>query len=345
MNNNKDIRTSGKSIPVKATISIICIIFFYILMLSYRVGCSSYDSVIHIPKGSSLTKTAEILQTSGCLSEFESKFFIFVAKICFKQNDIHHGKYTLSGIATIGELLSIVTTPSKNMVKITVIEGWDVERIADEVRLKLNIDRDKFIKISKDVLVAKRLGINAPNLEGYLYPDTYFVSDTYDEWDLITLFVRNFKNNYKTYIKSLNPGMTINDVVTMASIIQGEAMNPDEMQTISSVYHNRLKRNMLLQADPTIQYVIPGKNRRLWNKDLKVDSPYNTYKYKGLPPGPINNPGIKALKAAVTPLETEYLYFVSDGSGNHIFNTNVKDHNKSKIHLKKKRREMRSRKK
>ena len=307
--------------------------------------CNSSESIIYIPKGSSLTKIASILHEKSCLSKFESNFFIFVAKVCFKQNDIHHGKYTFSGISTVGELLKALTTASKNRIKITIIEGWDIERVAEELKVKLDINTDKFIKICKDVLVSKRFGLNAPNLEGYLYPDTYFVSDAYDEWDLIDVFVRHFKNNYEVHIRPLKPEMTMNDVVTMASIIQGEAMNPDEMQTISSVYHNRLEKGMLLQADPTIQYAIPGKNRRLWNKDLKIDSPYNTYKYKGLPPGPINNPGIKALKAAVTPIKTNYLYFVSDGSGNHIFNTNVKDHNKSKIHLKKKRREARNKRK
>ena len=123
----------------------------------------------------------------------------------------------------------------------------------------------------------------------------------------------------------------------MASIIQGEAMYEDEMPIISSVYHNRLKRGMLLQADPTIQYIIPGKPRRLFHKDLEVDDPYNTYKYKGLPPGPINNPGLAALEAALNPVETEYLYFVSNGEGRHIFTHTVDEHNQAKLKMKQKR--------
>ena len=124
----------------------------------------------------------------------------------------------------------------------------------------------------------------------------------------------------------------------MASIIQGEAMYEDEMPIISSVYHNRLKLGMLLQADPTIQYIIPGKPRRLFNKDLEVDDPYNTYKYKGLPPGPINNPGLAALKAALNPAETKYLYFVSNGEGRHTFTHTVDEHNQAKLKMKQKRR-------
>jgi UPF0755 protein len=131
----------------------------------------------------------------------------------------------------------------------------------------------------------------------------------------------------------------------MASIIQGEAMSEDEMPTISSVYHNRLKGKMLLQADPTIQYIIPGPNRRLYNKDLRLDNPYNTYKYRGLPPGPINNPGLSALKAAAQPAKTKFLYFVADGEGRHIFTHNNEEHNEAKNVLKRKRREMKRRKK
>ena len=127
------------------------------------------------------------------------------------------------------------------------------------------------------------------------------------------------------------------EIATMASIIQGEAMYEDEMPIISSVYHNRLKLGMLLQADPTIQYIIPGKPRRLFNKDLEVDDPYNTYKYKGLPPGPINNPGLAALEAALNPVETEYLYFVSNGEGRHTFTYTADEHNQAKLKMKQKR--------
>ena len=135
--------------------------------------------------------------------------------------------------------------------------------------------------------------------------------------------------------------LNIQEIATMASIIQGEAVYDDEMPIISSIYHNRLEQDMMLQADPTIQYIIPGRPRRLYNKDLEVDSPYNTYRHKGLPPGPINNPGLKALKAAMRPAETDYLYFVSNGEGRHIFTRNNEEHNQAKLELKRKRRSKR----
>ena len=132
--------------------------------------------------------------------------------------------------------------------------------------------------------------------------------------------------------------MNMYDTVILASIIQGESKYKNDMDTISSVYHNRLNKNMLLQADPTIQYILPEKPRRLFNKDLEIDSPYNTYKYSGLPPGPINNPGYKALESAMNPDDTNYLYFVSDGEGRHVFTRTVEEHNIAKLNLKRKRK-------
>ena len=132
----------------------------------------------------------------------------------------------------------------------------------------------------------------------------------------------------------LKQSMNMIEITALASIIQGEAMFKDEMPLISSVYHNRLNKKMRLQADPTIQYIIPGKPRRLYNKDLEVESPYNTYKHKGLPPRPINNPGLEAMKAAISPADTDYLYFVSNGEGRHIFTRTAKEHNQAKLALK-----------
>ena len=212
-----------------------------------------------------------------------------------------------------------------------------MERYADELNEKLQLNKNKFLKLCRDYNFASSLGIDAPSLEGFLFPDTYILLKTYTEQDVITVLVNQFKFHYNKVNKK-NVKLNMREVITMASIIQGEAMYKDEMEIISSVYHNRLKKNMLLQADPTIQYILPGKPRRLYNKDLVIDSPYNTYKYKGLPPGPINNPGLAAINAAVNPLETKYLYFVSNLEGRHIFSYTINEHNKAKHEMKRKRR-------
>jgi UPF0755 protein len=170
------------------------------------------------------------------------------------------------------------------------------------------------------------------SFEGYLYPNTYyFYYDTSPEDIIDTLVSQFWKEFDENLISRANElGLSVHEVVTLASIIEGEAMLDNERSTISSVYHNRLKINMKLQADPTIQYIIKGPPKTLSTRDLRIKSPYNTYQNYGLPPGPINNPGIQSIKAALYPLETNYLFFVAQGDGSHAFTTNEKDHEAAK---------------
>ncbi len=139
--------------------------------------------------------------------------------------------------------------------------------------------------------------------------------------------------------------MTMHDILTLASIVEGEAILDKERPVIASVYYNRLSRGIRLQADPTIQFIIKGPPRRLLLKDLEIDSPYNTYKYKGLPPGPINNPGKLSILAAVFPAQTKYLFFVARGDGSHIFSRTAKEHARAKRKFDKVRRQVRLKKK
>ena len=145
---------------------------------------------------------------------------------------------------------------------------------------------------------------------------------------LLSEFWKQF--DIKLQNRAIELGFTVHEVLTLASIIEGEAMLNDERAIISSVYHNRLKINMKLQADPTIQYIIPGPPKAVSTRDLKIKSPYNTYMNYGLPPGPINNPGLESIKAALYPADTNFLFFVAQGDGSHAFSTNEKDHEKAK---------------
>jgi len=141
---------------------------------------------------------------------------------------------------------------------------------------------------------------------------------------LIHEFRRNVTDSLERQISE--KGWTLHQIITLASIIEGEAMVDSERAIVSAVYHNRLKSGILLQADPTIQYIIPDGPRRLLNKDLAIDSPYNTYRYIGLPPGPVNNPGIKSILAALNPAAVEYIFFVAKGDGTHIFSKTLNQH-------------------
>jgi UPF0755 protein len=322
-----------------ALVLIICILLVYSTILSWDIHCLDPDRLITISKGSSAKSVATLLKEESCLEN--ETIFKLALTLTMKNKKIRSGRYNLKGIVTIGQLVDVVTSQSSDRVKVTLIEGWSLEHFSDELKKKLDIDSHKFLRLCRDYNFTHSLGIEAPSLEGFLFPDTYILLKTYTEEDIIRVLVNQFAHNIDELKQYSRVKLNTQEITTMASIIQGEAMYEDEMPIISSVYYNRLKQGMLLQADPTIQYIIPGKPRRLYNKDLEVDDPYNTYKYKGLPPGPINNPGLAALKAAMNPAETQYLYFVSNLEGRHTFTRTVDEHNQAKLKMKEKRRSKR----
>ena len=287
-----------------------------------------------------MSYVSNLLQEKHCLSSFDIILFKVAMKLTFKENKIYAGKYSLDGISKLGELINRITSASGSKIKLTFIEGWSAQKYASKLKNSMGIDSVKFMNICNSDYI-KDFGINAPSCEGFLYPDTYIFLSSYTERQIIDTMVKQFLHIYRNFIyeKAANINLSMTEVAILASIVQGEAARHSEMNLISSVYHNRLNKNMLLQADPTIQYIIPGKNRRLWYKDLKIKSPYNTYIHKGLPPGPISNPGLSALLSAINPEKSDYLYFVSDARGGHIFSKNVKEHERAKKIFKKRRRE------
>jgi UPF0755 protein len=318
----------------------IVLLIFYSTILNWAIVCKETDELVIIPKGSSAKLVSSLLRQQMCFKN--ETIFKLALTLKMKNRKIIPGRYNLKGISSIGQLVDMITSQSSDRIKVTLIEGWTTDQIAEELSKKLKIDTYKFLQLCKDFNFINSLGIDAPSLEGFLFPDTYILLKTYTEQDIIQVLVNQFNYNIDLINKTLPVvSLNIREITTLASIIQGEAIFDDEMATISSVYNNRLEKKMLLQADPTIQYILPGKPRRLYNKHLKIDSPYNTYIYRGLPPGPINNPGFSALYSAVHPLKTTFLYFVADGKGRHIFSETNEEHNKAKLVLKKNRRKKR----
>ena len=323
-----------------ALIILIGILSVYSIILSWNINCQNPNRLITIPKGASAQSVASLLKEESCLQNVA--IFKLALMITMNNRRIIPGRYNFKGISSIGQLVNMITSQSSDRIRVTLIEGWTMDQFVDELNKQLEIDSYKFLRLCRDYNFTHSLDIDAPSLEGFLFPDTYILLKTYTEEDIIRVLVNQFTYNMQELKKqSSSKKNNMREIATMASIIQGEAMYEDEMPIISSVYHNRLKKGMLLQADPTIQYIIPGKPRRLFNKDLEVDDPYNTYKYKGLPPGPINNPGLAALEAALYPVETEYLYFVSNGEGRHTFTHTADEHNQAKLKMKQKRRKKR----
>ena len=303
-------------------------IFFYGFILSWNIKCDHLSTTITIDKGYSVNDVSRVLENNLCIN---STLFKIAMKMTFNEKNIKYGRYDIKSANNMRDLISMITSISSDRVRVTIFEGVRLQEITILLNEKMNFDVEKFVSLCYDNTFIQSLGFgkNILSLEGYLYPDTYIFLKTYTEEDVIKIMSKQFLYNYNEYVKN-NTNLNMHEIVTLASIIQGEAVYEDEMKIISSVYHNRLEKNMLLQADPTIQYILPKHKKRILYNDTQVIDPYNTYLYKGLPPGPINSPGRHALIAASFPNKTNYLYFVSNGNGRHIFNSNYKGHLKSK---------------
>ncbi len=306
----------------------------------------STDSVVFvIPKNSTITQIAGILRASGFnISDFEFKL---TSKWYGLDSKIRYGefRYYKDGITRARELIEFLTTNGTLTSNVTIPEGSRITEIAGILKNVLGIDSVLFVDNTKDTLLLKKYGLQAESFEGYLYPETYNFNknDSFDQ--IIGKMYGTFRSRtaeLKNMIDS--SGYSEHEIVTLASIIQGEVMVYGEVNDISAVYNNRLKKGILLQADPTVQYIF-GKPKRLFFKDIEIDNPYNTYIYKGLPPGPINNPSVKAIRAALEPSDKKYLYMVAKGDGSHYFNFTLEDHLKDKAKLDELRKSLKRKKK
>jgi len=285
---------------------------------------------VAINQGESLDIISKNLFNKGVITN--KRIFQLITKIKGLDTSIPIGTFNLKSVNVNKDIINHLVFGIPERRRITILEGWNSRQLAKHLSNEMGLDYDNIIKTVNDKNFIKSMKIQSESLEGYLYPDTYFFYDGVDEVSVIKRLVREFQVFWSDSNIAMANSMNFSqhEILTLASIIEGEAIYDSERPIISAVYHNRLKRGMKLQADPTIQYVIEDGPRRLLNKDLRIKSPYNTYLYKGLPPGPINSPGFMSLHAALYPQENEYLYFVAKGDGYHTFSKNEKEHERAK---------------
>ena len=240
------------------------------------------------------------------------------------------GTYALRRNMALWDLLAEFEKGQVTLVSWTVPEGLTTPAIAELWKMSSFGTVEAFLKAAESPRLLKRYGLEDKTVEGYLFPNTYkFAKGTTAE-KIVEMMLDEFKQQWtgKFDEEAQNLGRTRHEIVTLASVIEKEAQFGPERPRISSVFHNRLTRNWRLQADPTVLYALGNPERLLTKADLAVDSPYNTYKYKGLPPGPIANPGIDSIVAALRPEKTDYLYFVAIGEGKHHFSKTLSEHNR-----------------
>jgi len=320
-------------------------LIYYAIVLLWPQGNIDELAEIHISKGSTLIDVSVELYDKKVINNKSS--FILAVRMLGYEKDIPAGKFNIVNTSTNYSLINNLINSVNVSKKVTILEGWSINEIAEKLHTSIKIDKKSFIKASQNENLLKKWDVNSNSFEGYLFPNTYQFTEDETAIEIINKMVSEYKKNITKKMRDRMSKMdlTENEVLTLASIIEGEAIYDSERPRISGVYHNRLNKGMRLQADPTIQYIINDSPRRLLNKDLKIKSPYNTYLNHGLPPGPINNPGIESIKAALYPEEIDFLYFVAKGDGYHTFSKTEKEHNRAKRAFQKVRRKIRKTKK
>jgi UPF0755 protein len=330
---------------VLCSIAMVAIALFgYWLFLSPVVpGGEQNKYTLKIKSGMSFDAIVKMLLDEGVLS---SKTKVdWTASVLKYKNKLRAGQYEIAGGVSSYQLLQQLAKGKVKVQWVTIPEGKTARQIASILSSKIEIDSVGFMRLVYDPEFTEKLGIAAPSLEGFLMPETYDFYWGMRPDEVIQVMVRHFHKNFDDSLRIRLQETRLSQLqsVTLASIIEGEAIFDSEREVISGVYHNRLKKKVLLQADPTIQYIIPDGPRRLLKRDLEIDSPYNTYKYLGLPPGPVNNPGIASIRASLNPADVDYLYFVANGDGTHTFSRTYEEHLRAKQRFDRHRREVKKR--
>jgi len=314
---------------------IVIISFFFIALVA--IGYFTFFTANHfkqnspirfeIRDGESFSSVVEQLYEQSIIP---SKFNFRVSAFLYgAERKVKAARYSIQNDLSYLDLLDLlVNGPADYLKAIKINDGQTLKWLGAKVRRDVKIDSAAFINLATNKEFIKSLGLDVSTLEGYLFSKTYKMYERTSPEEALKIFFKSFNDFFNDSLKqrAKEIGLSVHEVLTLASIIKGETNLVEEMPTISGVYHNRLKIGMRLQADPTIQYLLPDGWRRLTYEDLKIESPFNTYKYLGLPPEPINNPGANAIMAALYPEKNNYLYFVANGNGRHKFSKTYSDH-------------------
>jgi hypothetical protein len=321
---------------------IIGIVFVAVLVLGYSileintVFSAKSDVQITVAQGDNLNTIISDLKEQKVIT---NKFlFKLYSKFHGSIETIRPGIISIPKGADYKEIFGLIAKPDSDEVAVTIPEGFELREIADKLEKEGLIDKNKFYDTVKnhsfDYEFLKGIPVGDNRLEGFLFPDTYTFSKTLDnETTILEKMLKRFEQIYsKSMTEKANQlSMTDYEVITLASVIEREARTTDDFYLVSSVFHNRLKRTdslKYLQSCATVQYILKERKSVLSEKDTKIDSPYNTYRYPGLPAGPICSPGKAAIDAALNPKQTDYLYFLNDSDGKLHFSTTYAEHQK-----------------
>jgi UPF0755 protein len=288
--------------------------------------------IVNIPKGSGFLRITEILNDAGLVQN--RPFFWALALVKQANRHIRAGEYEFTGAMSPSEILDKLVRGAIKDYLVTLPEDITMSDVAKRLSAFKLIDEKEFATLTADRSFLASLNIEADSIEGYLYPDTYLLDRSMTTQEILRILVTRLWKEIKPEMRKRAEeiGLTLTQWVTLASIIGKESGNNAEKPLISAVFHNRLKMGMKLQSDPTAVYHLEQDGphvKTVLRSHLKLDTPYNTYRIKGLPPGPIANPGIDSLRAALYPAKVDYLYFVAKNDGSHDFSVSLAGHNRA----------------
>jgi UPF0755 protein len=296
-------------------------------------GYPGGETIVQIEPGLGASQILALLQDKGVLrdAKLARSYLIYF----MDDPKIQAGEYRFRGPLTTPQVLRMLARGEVLTHSITLVEGLTLEETADQIARAGYGRKQALLDLMRSPELVADLDPDAHDLEGYLFPETYSFARDVNERTIVQTLVKTFRTRFEKDVRPIlqeNPGRSVRQIITLASIVEKEAQVATERPLIAAVYQNRIDRGIGLMADPTVIYALKRAGR--WNgnirrDDLRLDSPYNTYRYAGLPPGPICSPGLASLTAAARPADVPYLYFVSRNNGTHVFAETLQEHNRN----------------
>jgi len=294
-------------------------------------GRDGTDVAVIIPRRTGVAGIQQILAANNVLRD--DIRFRLLARLTGKAQVLKAGEYIFAPGLTPYQVLQLLAEGKVVQRPVTIPEGVDLQKIADILAMDGWVDRDRFLALCRQPALIADMGLSVDSLEGYLFPDTYYLSrENQDEQTIIRMMVARFQKVYQEIYIAVpaHPSFSSHEIVTLASIVEKETGLDQERPLVARVFLNRLQKRMRLQADPTVLYGRASSvTGELTRQDLAIPTPYNTYVIQGLPPGPICSPGRAALMAVLQPAAGDFLYFVAKGDGSHSFSRTLAEHNRA----------------
>jgi UPF0755 protein len=307
---------------------LLLILFSILLAASYfareifvPVSLKKNKVLVVVPPGSSCAQIADELSHKGLIRSAFS--FRLLSRFTGAQSKMKAGTYRFSPSYNEVEILRRLVLGKSILIKVTIPEGFDLRQISELLNKKGVVSKGAFLAAARKArLHLPQIHETISGLEGFLFPNTYFFSPRMTPQEVFKPMTQEFKKQVLPLYEKAHPSMSLRKIIILASLVEKEAKIEKDRPLIAAVYYNRLRKKMPLQCDATIEYLLPEETRHLTGKDLSIKSLYNTYLHPGFPPGPIANPGLPSIKAALYPAHVPYLYYVANGKGGHRFSAN-----------------------